>query len=95
MAKHYIKTDRDVHLNEKFWHSLLCQQHRDYLLESYPQIRDGGIKEFKNIVLKAFNWENYIYKCVLGAQYITDNIEDEIEQKRYFKLIAENLDVYN
>lgn len=95
MAKHYIKTDRDVHLNEKFWHSLLCQQHRDYLLESYPQIRDGGIKEFKNIVLKAFNWENYIYKCVLGAQYITDNIADDSEQKRYFKLIAENLDVYN
>lgn len=95
MAKYYIKTDRAIYLNEKFWHSLLCQQHRDYLLENYPQIREGGIKEFKNIILKDFNWENYIYKCILGAQYITDNIDDEVEQKRYFKLITENLDLYN
>ncbi|WP_243156515.1 DUF6339 family protein [Clostridium sp. C8-1-8] len=95
MAKHYIKTDRDVHLSERFWHSLLCQHHREYLLENYPQIKDGGFKEFKNIVFKDFDWENYIYKCILGAQYITDIILDENHQKRYYKLIAENLDLYN
>lgn len=95
MSKCYIKMPRDIHLNEKFWHSLLCQQHREYLLESYPEIKYGGIKEFKNIILKDLDWQNYIYKCALGAQYITDNIEDESEQKRYFELISENLDLYN
>lgn len=95
MANHYIDMDRDIYLNERFWHSLLCQQHREYLLENYPQIKDGGLKEFKNIVLKDFDWENYIYKCILGAQYVTDNIVDENEQKRYYRLIVENLDLYN
>ncbi len=95
MKKFYIEMDRDIYLNERFWHSLLCQEHRDYLLDNYPEIIDGGLKEFKNIVLKGFDWENYIYKCILGAQYVTDNIVDENEQKRYYRLIVENLDLYN
>ena len=35
------------------------------------------MNNFNNIVLKNFDWENYIYKCVLGAQYINDNVTDE------------------
>ncbi|WP_346889236.1 hypothetical protein [Clostridium sp. UBA1056] len=95
MTKHYINVNRDIYLDETFWHSLLCQQHREYLLENYPQIKDGGFKEFKKIVIKDFDWENYIYKSILGAQYITDNIVDENEQQKYYKLIVENLDLYN
>ena len=37
----------------------------------------------------------YIYKYILGAQYINDNIEDHNEKIRYYNLIIENLDLYN
>lgn len=90
--EYYLNTDRDIHFNELFWHSLLCVYKRDYLLKEYPQLSDG-IKYFKNIVTKKFDWENYIYKCILGAQYIDDNIESEKE--KYYDLIVDNLDLYN
>lgn len=94
MSKSYIRTDREIHLNEVFWHSLLTVYKRDFLLEQYPEIADD-IKNFNNIVLKRFDWESYIYKCVLGAQYISDNVEDESQRQRYYRLIVDNLDVYN
>ncbi|EQK46756.1 hypothetical protein C671_1416 [[Clostridium] bifermentans ATCC 19299] len=49
---------------------------------------------FKRVVTKKFNWENYIYKCVLGAQYVNDNIK-ESEREKYYQLIIDNLDLYN
>lgn len=94
MSKYYLKTDRDIHFDELFWHSLLCVYKREYLLETYPEIKDG-ISKFRNIVIKKFDWENYIYKCLLGAQYINDNVEDEEQRNRYYDLIIENLDLYN
>jgi hypothetical protein len=89
----YLDTDRDVHLNELFWHSLLITK-REYLLENYPKITEG-INHFNNIVLKKFDWENYIYKCVLGAQYINDFIKETEERERYYSLLVDNLDIYN
>jgi hypothetical protein len=73
---------------------LLTITKRDFLLEQYPQIEEG-IHHFNNIVLKYFNWESYIYKCVLGAQYINDLITDHDERLRYYQLLSENLDMYN
>src|SRR5699024_12681266 len=40
-------------------------------------------------------WENYIYKVILGAQYIVDHVQNENERNRYFELIIENLDIFN
>ncbi|MGY5215249.1 hypothetical protein [Clostridium butyricum] len=94
ISKYYITIDRDVYLNESFWHSLLCIQKAEFLKKEYPQILSDS-KAFNNIVLKKFDWENYIYKCILGAQYIEDNIEEECKKERYYKLIVENLDLYN
>lgn len=76
-----------------FWHFLLCVYKRDYLLKEYPEIKDD-FSMFKRVVTKKFNWENYIYKCVLGAQYVNDNIE-ESEREKYYQLIIDNLDLYN
>lgn len=89
----YLDTNRDVHLNEVFWHSLLITK-RDYLLETYPKITEG-LSNFNNIVLKKFDWENYIYKCVLGAQYINDRVTDPAQRERYYSLLVDNLDLYN
>lgn len=94
MSNHYLNIPREHHIDKNFWYSLLCTNKRDYLLEHYPEIRESEQK-FRNIVLKKFDWENYIYKCILGAQYISDNIESEIERKRYYELIVNNLDLYN
>lgn len=94
ITKYYLNTDRDIHFDEVFWHSLLSTHKREYLLDRYPEIKDSRSK-FNNIVVKNFDWENYIYKCVLGAQYINDNITDESEKRRYYELIIDNLDIYN
>lgn len=94
ISKYYINTDRDIHFTEAFWHSLLCVNKRDFLIKEYPQIMEKQ-SNFNNIVIKKFDWENYIYKCILGAQYINDNIEDQNEKLRYYNLIIDNLDLYN
>ena len=94
ISKYYIKTDRDVHLDEMFWYSLFCTKKREYILETYPQIKDS-IDIFQNVVLKGFNWENYVYKCVIAAEYITDTTDDEEKQNKYFDIILDNLDLYN
>lgn len=94
LADSYLKLDRGYHFNGVFWHSLLCTKKRDMLIKMYPKIIESE-KDFRNIVLKKFDWENYIYKSILGAQYITDNIKEKYEQERYFELIVNNLDLYN
>ena len=48
-----------------------------------------------NVVLKKFDWENYIYKCILGAQYVVDHVKDSSRHDHYFRLIADNLDLFN
>lgn len=88
------KLNRDAQMNGEFWYSYLLTEKRVFILETYPQVRNSE-KVFRNIVLKKFDWENYIYKLILGAQYIMERIKNEKEQEYYFRLIANNLDVYN
>jgi len=94
LAQSYLNTDRDIHFEATFWHSLLSVYKRDYLLEQYPEIAEKQ-SDFNNIVLKKFDWENYIYKCILGAQYVNDFTQEEEARKRYYRLIVENLDLFN
>lgn len=91
---HYLSLGREIYLNEAFWHSYLVTYKRDYLLQVYPQIKNG-FNQFRNIVIKSFDWENYIYKCVVGAEYINNQIVDPEEKQRYYQLIIDNLDFYN
>lgn len=94
IAHNFLNTDRDTHFDELFWHSFLCTAKRDYILENYPQVKTS-IKEFNNVVLKKFDWENYIYKCILGAQYVVDHVNNQTRHQHYFRLIADNLDMFN
>lgn len=90
----YIELDRSIHLNGIFWFSLMMYK-RDYIFKKYSSsLKD--IKNLNNIVFKAFNWENYIYKCVLMAEYLTDaGIKEEEKIEKYVKIMVNNLDVYN
>lgn len=97
LKKYYISTDREIHMNGLFWHSLLTQYMRDELINHYPEILDNEAV-FRNIVLKKFDWENYIYKCVLAAEYIVDsegNLLPEDKEEQFIHAIFNNLDIYN
>ncbi|MEK5246808.1 hypothetical protein EXW39_16655 [Bacillus mycoides] len=94
LADHYIMSNRDLHLDEVVWHSYFITYHRDYLIEKYPSILEDQ-KEFEKIVTKSFDWENYIYKCVLATEYVEDYAHSSEEKQYYYRLIFENLDLYN
>ena len=94
ISNHYLDMDREYSLDGQFWHSLLLLKKRDYILEKYPAVKESE-SNFKNVVVKKFDWENYIYKCVLAAQYVNDNVADPEKREFYYNLIANNLDVYN
>lgn len=94
IAEYYIQTERDVHFDEIFWHSLLVTKKRAYILTNYPSVKDSHTN-FKNIVTKTFDWESYIYKCVLAAEYIEDIGETAEQKDHLYKLVLENLDVFN
>lgn len=94
ISQSYLELDQEIALNGLFWYSLLITEKRDYTIQKYPEVTQSKGK-FENIVLKKFDWENYIYKLIIGAQYIHDNVSDEAERQRYFELIVENLDLYN
>lgn len=93
VAEHVIQLDRDIFMDECFWHSWLCLYKREYLLKLYPQIQQD-YQTFKNIVIKKFDWENYIYKAILIAQYVDENVESE-KREHYYHLILQNMDVFN
>jgi hypothetical protein len=92
--KYYFDSSADIVESELFWHSLLCLYHRNYLLEHYPEIKDD-YKSFKNIVIKNFDWQNYIYKSVLCVKYVTQYTDDKNMQEYYYKLISNNFDLFN
>ncbi|GAB2490185.1 hypothetical protein GCM10008929_13110 [Alkalibacterium psychrotolerans] len=90
----YIHTPRELHMNGRFWHSLLMTK-RDYLFEMYGHMIHSH-KDFNRIILRTFDWENYIYKCVLAAEYIHDlNLDSKNETDYYIQLIVKNIDMYN
>lgn len=94
ISQSYIDNDREIHMSETFWHSLLVTKKRDYILRNYSEVKESK-KKFNMIVTRDFNWENYIYKCVLAAEYIKDQIGDPNERDHFFDLVVENMDLYN
>ncbi|MTD31698.1 hypothetical protein [Planomicrobium sp. YIM 101495] len=94
IADYYVELERDIHFDERFWHSLLITQKRDYIEEHYPQAFES-YREFCNIVTKTFDWENYIYKCILAVEYVEDSGERALPKDQYYELIVENLDIFN
>lgn len=93
MTAYVLDIDRDITMDECFWHSWLCLYQREYLLEKYPKIKEK-YSNFKNIVIKKFDWENYIYKGLLIAQYVQDNVAPQARE-RYYRLILNNFDMFN
>lgn len=93
MTEYVLELDRDITMSERFWHSWLCLYQRDYLLDKYPKIK-VDYSAFKNVVIKKFDWENYIYKGLLIAQYVQENATED-QYEHYYRTIVDNLDVFN
>lgn len=89
----FLCLDREIMLDELFWHSYLCLYKRDYIMDKYPEIKNSHAK-FKNVVIKKFDWENYIYKAILITQYTNDFREKE-DHNKYYNLMLENMDLFN
>lgn len=94
IANNYVQLDRDIHFNDVFWYSLFLTHHRQYIIETYPQVLEAH-SNFMNVVMKHFDWENYVYKCILAVEYIEDATCLYLPKARYYELIPENLDLYN
>lgn len=91
--EHYYALNRDITMNHVFWITLFSVHCREYLLRNYPQIVKNQ-NNFYNILLKSFNWENYIYKIALITQFVCSSVSEE-EQEEYVTLISNNMDVFN
>lgn len=94
LGDHYIKLDKNIYFDETFWHSLFTVYKRDYLLSKYPEIKNG-YNTFKRIVLKNFDWENYIYKCLMVVSLAETNFNNNLDKNNFYKLIIDNLDLFN
>lgn len=94
IMKSYIYTSREIHMSGRFWHSLMMNK-RYYVMNLYGH-RIHTHQNFINIVFKPFDWENYIYKCVLAAEYIHDaNLTSQEDVDYHINLIVNNIDMYN
>ena len=94
MRTSYAKLDREISFDERFWHSLLVTEKRAYILKNYPDAITS-LSKFYNIVLKTFDWESYIYKCLIAVEYIEESLDLVLSKEQYYELIVDNLDVYN
>lgn len=93
ISDNFEDLSREVMFDGVFWHSYLCTEKREFLIESYPEILNSQ-KDFENIVTKKFDWENYIYKAVLAYYFVSEH-KDENSSIKYYEWIADNLDLYN
>lgn len=94
IGTNYLEVDREYLIDGQFWYSLFLLKKRSFLIENYPSILNDDVS-FKNIVLKKFDWENYVYKCVLASQYVFDTTDNPQDRTKYFEAIIDNLDLYN
>lgn len=93
LQKDYMHLGRDMTFDKRFWDSLYFQPFREYTLSIYPNLKKG-FSYFKDILIKKFDWENYIYKCVLFLEYLNQN-KPSFEHEKYYELFLNNLDTVN
>lgn len=83
-----------VFFSEKFWHSYFIFK-RNYLMKIYGDKINKSYKDFKNIVLKKFDWENYVYKSMMVALFLKEEKIERSEFYKYVYFINDNLDFFN
>lgn len=93
LREHFIHLDKDIYMDERFWHSYLCVEKRKEILDRYPEIKEDE-QAFHRIILRDFDWENYLYKGLLIALYV-EEYGKTLSSDEYYELIFENMDLFN
>jgi hypothetical protein len=76
-----------------FWFSLFLTRFQIELLDDYPQLKKTS-EPLKNILLKRFNWENYIYKAVVIVK-LKDVAMRRFGNTDVINVILDDLDLFN
>lgn len=93
ISEYYVHLDRDIIMDKRFWDSLFFTEFRDYILKEYPQIKKS-MTAFKNVVIKDFDWENYVYKTLILVEYLHD-LREKKDHQKYLDLVLNNFDLFN
>lgn len=93
MKNNFISLNNNIYMSSRFWYSYFFTVMREYLTHKYPDILNSE-KAFKNIVIKPFNWESYLYKAILISEYVSDFVSFE-EQDDFIYLMIDNGDLFN
>lgn len=92
ISKYYITSSKSHHFDEVFWHSLFITK-SEYILDKYPEIKED-FNNFRNIVIKNFDWESYVFKSVFLAELLDENVEDG-DEIDIVKFAVDNGDLFN
>lgn len=76
-----------------FWFSLFLTRFQIDLMRDYPQLKTSS-ESLKNILLKGFNWENYIYKAVVIVK-LKHASQSRFGNTDVVDLILDDLDLFN
>ncbi|WP_311480700.1 hypothetical protein [uncultured Anaerococcus sp.] len=94
MINNFIELNQDIYMNESFWRSYLVQKLRMPLIKKYPKLaHDYNL--FDRIVLRKFNWENYLFKAATYGIVLSDRVGDPVLLDEYIDIICDNMDLFN
>lgn len=94
MMDYFVDLKQEIFLDQNFWRSYISTKLRNSTIRNHPQIREN-FDNFRIIVLRALDWENYLYKAAIYGSILRDRLADANERDQYIDLIHENMDLFN
>lgn len=90
----FVDLTQEIYMSPNFWKSYLVSKLRMSIIRNHPQINES-FNAFKLIVLREFNWENYLYKAAIYGNILVDRVADESLRDEYIDIIYDNSDTFN
>lgn len=94
MLYNFIDLKQDIYMSQNFWMSYLVSKLRMSLFRNHPTISEN-FNTFRLIVLRKFDWENYLYKATIFANVLNDKLQDKDLLDDYIDVILNNMDLFN
>ena len=94
MMHSFVDMKQEVFLSQNFWLSYISSKLRTSVIKNHPKIQES-FSEFKLIVLRDLDWENYLYRAAIYGSILHDRVADSEELDEYIDVINENMDVFN
>lgn len=94
MMYNFIDLKQEIYMSQNFWMSYLVSKLRMSLFRNYPSISEN-FNTFRLIVLRKFDWENYLYKAAIFANVLNDKLQNKDLLDDYIDVILNNMDLFN